>query len=127
MIDIPRGRHIGQRIGELPNDEAEHFMRCLKRNAWDRTPSARLLRNEVALCLFPLVVNLLRKLSDAPYNIDLKFVHPIAVLLSEAAARTGTYDIKITQSKFFLFMYVSSQDQFDAAAARGLDDPVMIS
>ena len=34
MIDIPRGKYLGERLGEGPPSEAEHFIRCLACNGW---------------------------------------------------------------------------------------------
>jgi hypothetical protein len=34
VTDIPRGRHIGRRIGDPPKDEAEHFSRCPACEGW---------------------------------------------------------------------------------------------
>ena len=28
MIDIPRGKYLGKRLGAPPESEAEHFIRC---------------------------------------------------------------------------------------------------
>jgi CRISPR/Cas system type I-B associated protein Csh2 (Cas7 group RAMP superfamily) len=34
MTDIPRNRYLGKRVGELPADEDEHFIRCAACNGW---------------------------------------------------------------------------------------------
>jgi uncharacterized protein (DUF3820 family) len=34
MIDIPRGKYIGCLVGDLPKDEAEHFMKCPACGGW---------------------------------------------------------------------------------------------
>jgi hypothetical protein len=28
MVDVPRGKYLGKRVGGEPDDEAEHFIRC---------------------------------------------------------------------------------------------------
>ena len=34
MIAITRGKYIGKRLGGLPNNEAEHFLRCTACGGW---------------------------------------------------------------------------------------------
>jgi hypothetical protein len=34
MSDIPRCKYIGERVGDPPKDEAEHFIRCPRCNGW---------------------------------------------------------------------------------------------
>jgi hypothetical protein len=34
MIDIPRGKYIGRRLGPPVKDEAEHFYRCEACGGW---------------------------------------------------------------------------------------------
>jgi hypothetical protein len=34
LIVIPRGQYIGKPLGDLPNDKAEHFIRCPACNGW---------------------------------------------------------------------------------------------
>jgi hypothetical protein len=31
VTDIPRGKYLGKRLGDPPKDDAEHFIRCLRR------------------------------------------------------------------------------------------------
>jgi hypothetical protein len=28
MIDVPRGKYLGERLGDVPASKAEHFIRC---------------------------------------------------------------------------------------------------
>jgi hypothetical protein len=34
MIDLPRGKYLGRRVGDPPKDEAEHFIRCPACGGW---------------------------------------------------------------------------------------------
>jgi hypothetical protein len=34
MTDIPRSKYIGRRIGDPPEDEVEHFVRCPAYGGW---------------------------------------------------------------------------------------------
>jgi len=34
MTDIPRGKYIGRRLGDPPESEAEHFIRCPACGGW---------------------------------------------------------------------------------------------
>lgn len=34
MIDIPRGKYKGERLGGPPKDEAEHFIKCEACGGW---------------------------------------------------------------------------------------------
>jgi hypothetical protein len=34
MVDIPRRKYIGRRLGIPPKDQAEHFMRCPVCDGW---------------------------------------------------------------------------------------------
>jgi hypothetical protein len=34
MIDIPRGKYIGERVGEPPAGDAEHFIKCEACGGW---------------------------------------------------------------------------------------------
>ena len=34
MIDLPRGKYVGKRLGDLPASEAEHFVRCPACGGW---------------------------------------------------------------------------------------------
>jgi hypothetical protein len=38
VIDLPRGKYPGKRLGDQPNDEADHFIRCPACNGLDRLP-----------------------------------------------------------------------------------------
>jgi hypothetical protein len=40
MIDIPRGKHLGKPLGNLPKDEAEHFVRCPACGGWKSSREA---------------------------------------------------------------------------------------
>jgi uncharacterized protein (DUF3820 family) len=33
-IDIPRGKYLGERLGDVPASEAEHFIRCPACGGW---------------------------------------------------------------------------------------------
>jgi hypothetical protein len=37
MIDLPRGKYMGRRLGDPPTDEAEHYMRCAACGGWKVT------------------------------------------------------------------------------------------
>jgi hypothetical protein len=34
MIDVPRGKYPGQRVGDRPKSEAEHFIKCPACGGW---------------------------------------------------------------------------------------------
>jgi hypothetical protein len=34
MIDVPRGKYLGERLGDVPASEAEHFIRCPACGGW---------------------------------------------------------------------------------------------
>jgi hypothetical protein len=47
VTDIPRGRHIGRRVGDPPKDEVEHFIRCPACEGWiDSRDLAQVLEHE---------------------------------------------------------------------------------
>jgi hypothetical protein len=47
MIDIPRGKYIGRRVGGSPKDEAAHFYQCEACGGWvDRRDLAQTFEHE---------------------------------------------------------------------------------
>ena len=34
IIEFPRGKYVGRRVGDPPKDEAEHFCRCPACGGW---------------------------------------------------------------------------------------------
>ena len=47
-MDVPRGKYIGRRLGDPPQDEAEHFIRCQARRSSGAVAQPSTNRRKVA-------------------------------------------------------------------------------